>query len=111
MFIRVYVFANDTEKTMHVYKEIIEPLQICIENYNIIKLEKYWKIEDMYVVESKIELNDKFNDNVWKSFLRNISDQWKFYGEPIYEALSSIKDEECKYMLEGVNLINVFLDE
>jgi hypothetical protein len=91
-----------------VYKKFIERISNFIEEVKSIKMEPYWKYSDMYVIETDIKLNCTPNDMQFQEFLYKVSDKWQFFGIPVNEALASIDADGCSYIINGINMINIF---
>lgn len=64
----------------------------------------YWKIDGMYVVEIKLEFNDKLNNNNFNEFLKSISDNWSIFGIYNEELMSS----DTNYI--ELDMISMFFD-
>ena len=76
----------------------------CLK-YRFIHSEKYWKEENVYVVD--IIIDNSFNDI--NSLLNNYSDDWLSFGDPVDEYLASNYNPKAKYMKEGFLLVQLFL--
>lgn len=107
MLIKIFINADTEVKAIKVYNEFIEKIGNFIEEEKNIKIEPYWKYDDMYVIETIIILTCTPNDMQFQEFLHKISDKWQFFGLPIDEALASINSDGCSYMINGINMINI----
>ncbi|KML31413.1 MULTISPECIES: hypothetical protein [Priestia] len=111
MFVRLYVTAKnktDAKKNLKICLEKINPILV---KANVEKLEPYWKFDDMYVVELNLIVKKDLSLNELTQLLETISDKWQYYGDPINEFLASKTAEGCNYILKGVEMINIYLDE
>ena len=93
MFIRLYVYSNNNIESKNISKEVVKPLENYIEKIKYIANKPYWKIDGMYVVEIKIKLYDKLNQNYFNKFLKEISNDWSILGINEDELIAS--DTNC----------------
>ncbi|WP_252232786.1 hypothetical protein [Clostridium sp. ZBS15] len=109
MFIRLFVYANNEINAKEISENIISNIESFIVEKKYIKIETYWKIEQIYIIELSIELNKEINTEAWINFLKRISDKWEFYGDPIDEILISESLNGCDYIRKDISMINIFL--
>ncbi len=80
--------------------------EIIDEKYfRVVESEKYWKIEDVYIV--LIEISD-MNSDIEK-LLNHYSDSWLSFGDPVKEFLASDHNKECHFMRGDFIMIQLFL--
>ncbi len=108
MFIRVYIEGTDKEGAKKTVERLVSVLEGQIIEYNVEKLELYWKIEGMFVAE--IQTKTVFKE-ICEEDLKNITapiaDKWKLYGDPLEGLYASKNDEELKYLMENINFIEL----
>ena len=108
MLIRIFTDTDTENNTKKVYEDFTERISNFIKEIKSIKMESYWKYSDMYVIEIDIKLTCTPYDMQFQEFLYKISDKWHFCGIPVDEAVASINDDGCSYIINGVNMINIF---
>jgi hypothetical protein len=108
MLFRVFEYSNNENDAKVIFDDIINNIKDYITNKNYIKIEPYWKIKGIYVVEVKIQFNKNFNDIILKKFLMSIAYKWMEFGNPIDEVLASETMDECNYIKKDINMINIF---
>lgn len=86
---RLFVYSNNKKESSNIAEYIVEPLNKYIKKFKYKSNKPYWKIDGMYVVEIKIEFNDKFNENKFNQFLEIISNNWLTLGIQDEELISS----------------------
>lgn len=79
-----------------------------IDKIEYVAIEPYWKIDGIYILEVNVDLKIAFTEERVTKFLDSISDKWTFFGDPIEEALASEATEGCSYIINGVNMVNIF---
>lgn len=62
----------------------------------------------MFIIETDVLLNYDIDSKQFDEFLHKISDYWLFFGLPIDEALASSKAEKCNYIIDKVEMVNIF---
>lgn len=107
MFIRLFANSTSEDEAISVYKNINCIIESKIKIEEIKKVEPYWKIDDIYVVEAEIEFINALGEEPLKEFLYSIADNWQFFGNPTDEALASFEDAG-DYIKHGVRMINIF---
>lgn len=107
MFIRIFIYSTSSDESISIFNQLIEIIKDEINSFLITLNEPYWKIEGIYVLEAEITLKSQLNSEINKKFLDNISDNWIKFGNPVTEVLASKTSENCKYMHEKINLINI----
>lgn len=73
--------------------------------FRVVESEKYWKIEDVYIV--LIAISD-MNGDIEK-LLNHYSDNWLSFDDPVKEFLASDHNKECHFMREDFIMIQLFL--
>ncbi len=73
--------------------------------YVLVHLEKYWKEENVHIVD--ITITNGFNDI--NALLDNYSDYWQSFGDPVNEYTASDHNPKAGYMREGFLLVQLFL--
>ncbi|MHA2960490.1 hypothetical protein [Priestia megaterium] len=111
MFVRLYVTAQNETEAKENLKVVLEKIKQILVKTNVEKLEPYWKFDDIYVVELNLIVKKDLSLNELNTLLKTISDKWQCYGEPINEFLASKTTEGCNYILKGVEMINIYLEE
>lgn len=108
MLIRIFANSNTEDKAIQIYKKFIQATMLFIKDEKIDKVEPYWKYDDMYVIEANIILICDMESKRFGDFLNKISDKWQFFGTPVDEVLASLNIDGCKYMIDGIEMINIF---
>lgn len=108
MLFRLFAYSNSESEAKKVFDSIINNIENSIVYKEYKKIEPYWKIEGIYVIEVKIELDKDFNEEKKEEFLKSIADKWTMFGNPVDEVLASETTEGCNYIKKGVNMINIF---
>jgi len=111
LFIRLYVTAQNEKEAKVTLKAVLEKIKQIVIRINVEKVEPYWKFNDMYVIELNLIVKKELNPSQLKRLLESIADKWSCYGEPINEFLASKTTKGCNYILKGVEMINIYLDE
>lgn len=106
MYIRLFVYAKFKKVALDIFDNIIE--DYIISSVTINKIEPYWKIEGIYIIEASLDLKYKLKRNNLKIILNKIADKWLFFGDPEDEALASENLKGCNYIKEHVKMINIF---
>lgn len=108
MLFRLFAYSNNEVEAKIVFDSIISGIESSIANKEYKKIEPYWKIEGIYVVEARIELHKDFNEGKKEEFFRSISDKWTAFGNPVNEILASETTVGCNFIKKGVKMINIF---
>ncbi|EQB89251.1 hypothetical protein J2Z44_004292 [Clostridium punense] len=108
MYVRMFIDAKTESNAKDIYEKFIDKINIFIKSEKILKVEPYWKYENMYVLDTNILINCDIGSKRFEEFLYAMADKWKFMGIPIDEAVASLNMEGCKYIIEGINMINIF---
>ena len=111
MFIRLFAYAANEPKSRQIVDNAVKGICDYIDSIEIISCKPYWKISGVYENEVKVVLKNDLTDAQLKTWLNDISDKWLYWGSPANEMLASETTEDCHYIMDGVNMINVFLDE
>ncbi|MCC3868992.1 hypothetical protein [Terrisporobacter mayombei] len=104
LFIRLFVYSNNKKESRNITEGIVKPLNDYINKIKYKSNKPYWKIDGMYVVEIKIEFNDKLNQNKFNKFLKEISNNWLTLGMQDEELISS----DTNFI--ELEMINIFFD-
>lgn len=107
MLFRYFVEASEEI----IAKDFVEKSLQLIEE-NIIRKEyqkivPYWKMEEIYLVEVLIEMNNK--DDKLLFLLDSIADNWIKFGNPIEELVASQENPDCQFMRKEFAMVNIFL--
>lgn len=108
MFIRLFTNTNKQEEAIRIFNSIFDNFNEYFRNKEISKSEPYWKMNGVYVVEANIEFLGDITDKIFTEFLESIADKWLYFGNPVDEALASDTTEECKFIKNGIKMINIF---
>jgi hypothetical protein len=108
MFVKIFAFSNNKDEAKVVYRRFIETTRQYIKEEKIEKIEPYWKFEDSQIIRANIILNCDIGSKQFEEFLSKISDKWEFLGMPIEEALASVNAPGCKYIIDGIEMVNLF---
>ncbi len=105
MEVRFFIEAKDEKEAIRITELGIDSAKAYIESVELKNVEKYWKMEEVHVIEMVIEVREKS----MQGFLDVFSDDWLSLGKPTDELLASQNNERCTYMREGFILINIRL--
>lgn len=108
MLVRLFAYSNSKDAAKKFFNSIINNIESSIVNKEYKRIEPYWKIEGVFVIEVNIELNKDFNEKNKEEFLNSIADRWIMFGNPINEVLASETTDGCNYIKKGVSMINIF---
>ncbi len=112
MLIRFFIYSGNESGAKTVVNELFQ--DVIIKEMNIAnkvvfnKIESYWKIDNMYEVEVDVNLKRKITEAERDKFLSVISGKWKFYGNPIDEALTSETMEDNHFIRKDISMVNIF---
>lgn len=98
------MYSNNKKESKDFTEYTVKPLNNYIKRIKYKSNKPYWKIDGMYVVEIKLEFNDKLNNNNFNEFLKSISDNWSIFGMHNEELMSS----DTNYI--ELDMINMFFD-
>lgn len=107
MYIRLFANTSNSDEALSILSDALHDIKDIIETQEIVKSEPYWKVEEVYVVETEITLREQLQTEKLKHFLYGIADKWISYGEPINEAVASETTKDCNFIMKGVNMINI----
>lgn len=110
MIVKIFANASNKNEAIEVYKNFINIINEYIKFEKLKKIEPYWKFKDMYIVEVSVDLHCQFGSEHFDQFLYRICDKWEHFGNPIDELLASASNVETGYILENVEMINIFLN-
>ena len=106
MTVRYFVEESDELIARELVENTYKFLVNTITRKEYQKVEKYWKIEGICVVEVILEVD---NISEFQNYLKNMADYWIEFGNPIKELLASRTDKNCNFIKEKFNMINVIL--
>ncbi|MGE7625255.1 hypothetical protein ACQKMD_20235 [Viridibacillus sp. NPDC096237] len=101
----LFVEAVNELEARAVTNKFLEKLQTYIIHSKVEKVETYWKIEGMYVVNLMIIWQKHVTRDGLEEVLSPVADKWIDLGDCL---LASKNDEECTYLLEGIDLVNIY---
>ncbi len=110
MFIRLYVNAKSEPKARLVLEKVIKIFQPVLKNKEIQKVEPYWKIDGVYVVEITMVISECKTNVEINRILESIADKWTRFGSPTTELLASDTTENCNFILDGLKMINIHFE-
>ncbi|WP_176009274.1 hypothetical protein [Paenalkalicoccus suaedae] len=110
MFVRLFVNSKNDSQTRSILRSFIKKFHPILKSQEIQKIEAYWKIENAYVVEIDLSLLDGTSEVELNKVLMSISDRWLKFGSPTNEFLASETTEGCKYILNGLIMVNIHLE-
>jgi hypothetical protein len=102
MEIVLYATVEDETECIKVLNKIIEKVNEFVIKKEINSPEKYWKIEDQYVVDCFLELNGSFNESQLQLFLNEIATQWTTFDK---EFLASVTTVGCEIKIPQVHML------
>ncbi|MHC1722097.1 MAG: hypothetical protein AB9836_02705 [Aminipila sp.] len=105
---RLFAQTQSMDQAKAIFLDSIAPIQGNIQGYSVKRIESYWKIKELTVIEVEIDLVHEIKTDEQKTFLASISDKWTFLGNPADEAVASRKNEDCHFLKNGVEMINIF---
>jgi hypothetical protein len=108
VFIRIFIRSYTVDEAKEVYQNLINITKQFIKSEKIEKIEPYWKYDDTHVIETNILLNCNLGSTQFEEFLFKISDKWTFLGIPVNNAIASLTTEGCKYIINGIDMIDIF---
>lgn len=108
VFARIFIRSNTVDEAMEIYQKFIKIIREFVKTEKVEKIEPYWKYDDTHVVETNIILTCDLGSTEFKELLYKISDKWTFLGKPVNNAIASITTEGCDYVINGIDMINIF---
>lgn len=112
MLIRFFVYSSNENGAKMVVNELFQDEIIkrmhLVDEIVLKKIESYWKIDNMYEIEVDVNLKRKITEVERDKFLGTISSTWKFYGNPIDEALTSETMEDINYLRKDIAMVDIF---
>jgi hypothetical protein len=106
IFVRMYVYAKDAIDISNNFLSIFNSITRSVSDQNF---DPYWKFEDMYVIELKMQLLMDQNSKAFNDKLLIVAENWITFDDPVIELLASDTDKNCKIKIHGVNMINIHL--
>lgn len=110
MFIRLYVNAINEYEVQPILEVFLNKFQPILNSQRVQKIEAYWKMDNVYIVELTLMLLHDINETELNRVLVNIADKWSSFGSPTNELLASETTNGCNYILNGINMINIHLE-
>ncbi|MBR6666201.1 MAG: hypothetical protein IKL22_10875 [Lachnospiraceae bacterium] len=105
MIIKFFIESKMEDQAIQLVEGSLNEIEEIIISKEVKNIMPYWKMENTYVIEMKIELHK----NELPRFLNFYSDKWLELGYPVDELVASQNNQGCTYMREGVMMINIFL--
>ncbi|WP_458415075.1 hypothetical protein ACNQFZ_09855 [Schinkia sp. CFF1] len=110
MFIRLYVNAKNELEANLVLEKVLNIFQPILKSKETQKVEPYWKIDGVYVVETTMLILEGKTEGEINEVLEEISDSWTRFGNPVTELLASDTTENCNFLLDGLKMINIHFE-
>lgn len=110
MFIRLYVNAKSKPEARSVLDKVLEIFDPVLQNKEIQKVEPYWKIDGVYVVEMTMLILEGKTEVEINRILESIADKWIRFGSNTNELLAFDTTENCNFLLEGLKMINIHFE-
>ncbi|MGD6817692.1 hypothetical protein ACQCVE_11565 [Metabacillus sp. 113a] len=110
MFIRLYLNAKSKLEAQSVLQRVLFKFKPILENIEFHKIEPYWKIENVYVVEITISVLKHSSDKEFRGILNSIADKWIEIGDPLTELIASDTTEECNFIIDGLKMITIHIE-
>lgn len=110
MFIRLYVNAKSELEARLVLEKVLKIFQPVLKSNEIQKVEPYWKIDGVYVVEITMLISEGKTEIEMNGLLESIADKWIRFGSPTTELLASDTTENCNFLLNGLKMINIHFE-
>lgn len=110
MFIRLYENAKSEREARLVLEKVLKIFEPVLKNKEIKKVEPYWKIDGVYVVEMTMLISEDKTEVEINGILESIADKWTRFGSPTTELLASDTTENCNFILEGLKMINIHFE-
>ncbi|WP_338751109.1 hypothetical protein [Bacillus sp. FJAT-52991] len=107
MFIRLYLNAKNKDQAQHSINKFLKIFEPITESEQLLKVEPYWKIENIYVAEIDIIPQENYTSKSLNEILYEISDHWIEFGDPVNELLASATDDNCKFIIPEFNMVNI----
>lgn len=106
MFIRLFIKTIENDIAKETVKNVLSHIPSELISKVDIKIEPYWKFDDVLVAELEINLFKELDKSMKGEFLYAIANYWMFLGYENSEALSSHTMENCilKYSLEMIDV-------
>lgn len=111
MLFRVFTVADSLDESENICEKLLDRLKKYINKKKYISNQRYWKIDNIFMVEINLKLCKKIPQSVLDEFILSISDKWKTYGNPVNEILISNTIEECNLKNKKIIMLNVFFQE
>ncbi|MDN4618536.1 hypothetical protein QCD85_10540 [Paenibacillus sp. PsM32] len=107
MFVRLFVNAKSETEARVVLEKVFRIFSPILENKEIKKIEPYWKMDEVYIVEITMLISENQTESKLNRILECIANKWIRFGDPVTELLASDTTENCIFMLEGIKMINI----
>lgn len=111
MFIRFYVYADNEENALRIYRHCKNNVQKYIKKEQLDSVTPYWKFSDMYVLEVSFTWSIKAKQ--FEFFLDSICDYWCSFGRPLaneFSLLASETNKDCTYMQNSISMIEILFE-
>ena len=106
VFVRLFTNVENEQKAKDLLQDILGPIRQYILLLKELKVEPYWKIKELFVVECLLELDEHFGETEKSAFLDNIAETKHDHGDDVYV----ISDQDPGRIKDGVCLLVVFFD-
>lgn len=111
MFIRLFSYASNELDSKQIVDNILKSINVYIDKVEFVLCKPYWKMSGVYENEVRVVFKNDLTDVQLNTWLYDISDKWLYLGSPITEMLASETTKDCHYIIDGVSMINVILDD
>lgn len=111
MLIRIFTYASSESDSKQIVDNTLRRLNDSIDTVEYISCKPYWKINGIYENEVRIVFKNDLTDVQLNTWLNDISDKWLYWGSPVTEMLASETTNDCHYIIDGVTMINVLLND
>lgn len=110
MFIRVFIKKGTISDAKDVFLKIIELIKEKVKEVNYKKIEQYWKIEGVVLLEAELNLISDFDNEEKNIFMDRIANSWMYFGNFNEEVISSSNIENQQFYIDDIDMINIFFD-
>lgn len=105
MFIRIHSNSSEQDHALQVYSKILDVLGSNIVSERVKKVERYWKIDTIFITEAEIELSVNFTKDNQHKFLKELSQNWHIDEDDPLEGLTSKNMGEI--FIEDIEMITI----
>ncbi len=108
MYLRLFIETENFEFAKNILSTVLNPIDKKVKKLDIVKLEQYWKMEELILLEAEIELHCDLSEHDRGLLIYNIADRVEFRGEPIDEILVSRTMLECNIYIKELYMIIIY---